>query len=63
MYIVIFIGFMILSLIVSQVLKSKFRKYAAIPMSNGFTGKEIAEKMLRKRHLRRAGDLGRRAAY
>ena len=48
MYIVIFIGFMILSLIVSQVLKSKFRKYAAIPMSNGFTGKEIAEKMLRE---------------
>ena len=48
MYIVIFIGFMILSLIVSQVLKSKFRKYSAIPMSNGFTGKEIAEKMLRE---------------
>lgn len=47
MYIVIFIGFMILSLIVSQVLKSKFRKYAAIPIGNGYTGKDIAEKMLR----------------
>jgi len=46
-YIVIFIGFMILSLIVSQVLKSKFRKYSAIPIGKGFTGKEIAEKMLR----------------
>jgi len=46
-YIGIFIGFMILSLIVSQVLKSKFRKYSAIPIGKGFTGKEIAEKMLR----------------
>ncbi|MFA5974042.1 MAG: zinc metallopeptidase [Lentimicrobiaceae bacterium] len=47
MYIIIFIGFMILSLIVSQVLKSKFRKYSAIPIGNGFTGKDVAEKMLR----------------
>ncbi|MFN8134508.1 MAG: zinc metallopeptidase [Bacteroidales bacterium] len=48
MYIVIFIGFMILSLIVSQVLKSKFRKYSAVPIGNGYTGKDIAEKMLRE---------------
>jgi Zn-dependent membrane protease YugP len=47
MYILIFIGFMILSLIVSQVLKSKFRKYSAIPIGRGYTGKDIAEKMLR----------------
>ena len=45
--IVIFIGFMILSLIVSQVLKSKFKKYSAVPIGNGYTGKDIAEKMLR----------------
>lgn len=51
MYIVIFIGFMILSLIVSQVLKSKFRKYSAIPIGNGFTGKDIAEKMLREKGI------------
>jgi uncharacterized protein len=47
MYIVFFIGLMILSLIVSQVLKSKFRKYSALPIGNGYTGKDIAEKMLR----------------
>ncbi|MEI6059549.1 MAG: zinc metallopeptidase [Bacteroidota bacterium] len=47
MYIVMFIGFMILSVIVSQVLKSKFRKYSAIPIGNGLTGKDVAEKMLR----------------
>ena len=47
MYIILFIGFMLISLIVSQVLKSKFRKYAAIPIGKGFTGKEVAEKMLR----------------
>jgi len=47
MYIALFIGMMIISLIVSQVLKSKFRKYSALPIGNGYTGKDIAEKMLR----------------
>lgn len=47
MYIVIFIGFMLLSLIVSQVLKAKFRKYSAVPIGRGYTGKDVAEKMLR----------------
>jgi len=51
MYIVIFIGFMILSLIVSQVLKSKFKKYSAISIGNGYTGKDIAEKMLRDKGI------------
>lgn len=46
MYFLIFIAFMILSLIVSQVLKSKIKKYSAIPI--GLTGKEVAEKMLRE---------------
>ena len=36
---------MILSLIVSQTLKSKFKKYSEIPI--GLTGKQVAEKMLR----------------
>jgi len=47
MYIVLFIGMMVISLIVSQVLKSKFRKYTALPIGNGYTGRDIAEKMLR----------------
>jgi len=47
MYIVLFIGMMVISLIVSQVLKSKFRKYSALPIGNGYTGRDIAEKMLR----------------
>jgi uncharacterized protein len=43
----IFIVFMILSWIVSSVLKSKFSKYSKIPVDNGMSGKDIAEKMLR----------------
>jgi Zn-dependent membrane protease YugP len=43
---IIFIGFMILSLIVSGVLKSKFNKYSKIPLDNGMSGREVAEKML-----------------
>lgn len=42
----IFIVVMILSWIVSAVLKSKFRKYSKIPVDNGMSGKEIAESML-----------------
>ncbi|HNX43359.1 MAG TPA: zinc metallopeptidase [Bacteroidales bacterium] len=48
MYILIFIVFMILSLIISEVLKSKFRKYSKIPVSRGLTGADVAEKMLRE---------------
>lgn len=44
---IIFIGFMILSWIVSMVLKSKFRKYSEIPVDSGMSGREVAEKMLR----------------
>ncbi len=46
-YYVIFGVFMLLSLIVSQVLKSKFRKYSQIPLTGGMTGAQVAEKMLR----------------
>ena len=31
---------------VQSKLKSKFKKYSAIPLSNGMSGKEVAEKML-----------------
>ncbi len=44
---VIFIGFMILSWIVSMTLKSKFKKYSRIPVDNGMSGKDVAERMLR----------------
>ena len=41
----LFVG---ISLVVSLVLKSKFTKYGKLPLSNGMSGKEIAEKMLRE---------------
>lgn len=44
---VIFIAFMILSWIISNQLKVKFRKYSKIPIGNGMSGREVAEKMLR----------------
>lgn len=44
---ILFIGFMILSWAVSARLKWKFRKYSKIPLGNGMTGREVAEKMLR----------------
>ncbi|MGQ1785995.1 MULTISPECIES: zinc metallopeptidase [unclassified Saccharicrinis] len=43
----IFGAFLVLSWIVSSRLKSKFRKYAKVPMSYGMAGKDVAEKMLR----------------
>ena len=47
MYWVIFIGFGFLSWLVSTRLQRKFEKYSKVPMPNGMTGKEVAEKMLR----------------
>ena len=41
----LFIG---ISLIVSMILKGKFSKYSKIPLANGMTGKQVAEKMLRE---------------
>jgi len=48
MYWIIFIGFAILSWLVSYRLKSKFEKYSKVPLPNGMTGKDVAEKMLRE---------------
>lgn len=42
---ILFVG---ISLVVSMVLKSKFKKYSKIPLLNGMTGKQIAEKMLQE---------------
>ena len=44
---VIFIAFILLSWIVSSVLKSKFKKYSKILLDNGMSGKDVAERMLR----------------
>lgn len=43
---IIFIAIMILSWIVSATLKSRFNKYSKIPVDNGMSGKQIAERML-----------------
>jgi uncharacterized protein len=44
---IIFIAFMLLSWIISMVLKSKFTKYSKIPVDNGMSGRDVAERMLR----------------
>lgn len=41
----IFLG---ISMLVSMVLKSKFTKYSKVPLANGLSGREIAEKMLKE---------------
>lgn len=40
--------FLGISLLVSMILKSKINKYSKVPLSNGLTGHEVAEKMLRE---------------
>lgn len=40
----VFLG---LSMLISGILKSKFSAYGKVPLSNGLSGKEVAEKMLR----------------
>ena len=44
---IIFIGIMVLSWIVSMTLSSKFKKYSKIPLDNGMSGREVAQRMLR----------------
>lgn len=46
-YWIIFIAFMLASMIAGTVLKRKFATYAKVPLGNNLTGREIAEKMLR----------------
>lgn len=48
---ILLIGIAILSYIVSARLKSKFTKYSKVPVANGMTGKDVAEKMLRDNHI------------
>jgi Zn-dependent membrane protease YugP len=42
---IVFVG---ISMLVSMILKNKFSSYSKVPLSNGMTGREIAEKMLRE---------------
>ena len=44
---IIFILVALASWLVSARLESKFKKYSRIPLRNGMTGKDVAEKMLR----------------
>lgn len=45
---IIGILFAVVGMIVSGVLKSKFKKYSQIPVKGGLTGKDIAERMLKE---------------
>lgn len=45
-YIILIGAILIASYAVSAVLKSKFKKYSHIPVDNGMTGRDVAEKML-----------------
>ena len=44
---IIFIGFTLISWLISHQLKSRFVKYSKIPTANGMTGRDVVEKMLR----------------
>ena len=46
MYLIIFIVFMVLSLIVNKTLNARIDKYSKMRLSSGLTGREVAEKML-----------------
>ncbi|MDR1103161.1 MAG: zinc metallopeptidase [Tannerella sp.] len=48
LYWVIFIGIALLSWAVSARLKSRFETYSKIPLQNGMTGRDVAERMLRE---------------
>lgn len=47
MYFILFIAIAVASYAVQSSLKSKFSTYSKTPLSNGMTGAQVAEKMLR----------------
>jgi Zn-dependent membrane protease YugP len=51
MLMLISIVFTVIGFILSSVLKSKFNKYAQVPLTNGMSGAEVAAAMLRHHHL------------
>ena len=48
---IIFGFFMLISWIVGNTLKSKFKKYSLLPVNNGLTGKDVAERMLQSNNI------------
>ena len=50
-YWILFIGIAIASWLVSNNLKRKEKKYSRIPLDNGMTGKDVAEKMLHDNNI------------
>lgn len=57
---IIFIGFTLVSWLVSNQLKTRFQKYSQIPTTNGMSGREVAEQMLRDHGINgvRIGSVG-----
>ena len=51
MYFILFIAIAVASYAVQASLKSKFSTYSKTPLSNGMTGAQVAEKMLRDNGL------------
>jgi Zn-dependent membrane protease YugP len=47
LYWIIFIGFALISWLVQHRMKSRFEKYAKVPLPSRMTGRDVAEKMLR----------------
>jgi len=45
-YLIIFGVFMLISWLVGNTLKARFREYSKIPLRNGMSGRDVAEKML-----------------
>ncbi len=48
---IIFIGFALVSWLISHQLKRKFEEYSEIPTANGMSGKQVVEKMLRDHNI------------
>ncbi|MBO7225789.1 MAG: zinc metallopeptidase [Bacteroidales bacterium] len=51
MYIIVFIALMLLSMIVSYRLNSKFKQYSKTLLQGNLTGKDIAEMMLKNHDI------------
>ena len=51
MIFIIFIGFALVSWLISHQLKRRFEEYSQIPTANGLSGKEVVEKMLRDHNI------------
>jgi len=51
MYMILFIGIMLVSMIVQMRFKNRFKKYSEMPLSSGLSGAEIATKMLHDNNI------------